>query len=129
MQAATPDSGAPPAPPAAIASALRHAVDEIAEKYGPELRDVLMAAVGRLIDYQDADYAKEFLARLQPFDLLEASHGDRSGRLLAEVARQLALGMTYEDTIRVAELKNSAQPFRAGARGSASRSRPDSRNC
>ena len=29
----------------------------------------------------------------------------RDGRLLAETARQLALGMAYEDTIRVAELK------------------------
>ena len=30
---------------------------------------------------------------------------DKDGRLLAETARQLALGMAYEDTIRVAELK------------------------
>jgi indolepyruvate ferredoxin oxidoreductase beta subunit len=36
---------------------------------------------------------------------LEERCGDGSGRLLAEVARQLALGMTYEDTIRVSELK------------------------
>src|SRR4029078_10400400 len=31
-------------------------------------------------------------------------HGG-SGQLLAETARELALGMTYEDTVRVAELK------------------------
>ena len=30
---------------------------------------------------------------------------DKDGRLIAETARQLALGMAYEDTIRVAELK------------------------
>jgi indolepyruvate ferredoxin oxidoreductase beta subunit len=45
------------------------------------------------------------LARLQRFQAIEARHGDGRGRLLAEVARQLALGMAYEDTIRVAELK------------------------
>src|SRR5262249_19831422 len=34
-----------------------------------------------------------------------ARHGDGSGKLLAETARELALGMAYEDTVRVAELK------------------------
>jgi indolepyruvate ferredoxin oxidoreductase, beta subunit len=70
-----------------------------------ETRAVVTAAVERLVDYQDADYAREFLARLKRFQELEARRGDGSGRLLAEVARQLALGMAYEDTIRVAELK------------------------
>ena len=42
---------------------------------------------------------------------IERRHGDGSGRLLAETARQLALGMTYEDTIRVADLKIRASRF------------------
>jgi indolepyruvate ferredoxin oxidoreductase, beta subunit len=56
-------------------------------------------------DYQDADYARDFLSRLAPIREIEARDGDGSGSLLAEAARQLALAMTYEDTIRVAELK------------------------
>ena len=38
-------------------------------------------------------------------------HGDGSHRLTIEVARWLALGMAYEDTIRVAELKIRASRF------------------
>jgi indolepyruvate ferredoxin oxidoreductase beta subunit len=70
-----------------------------------EARTILTAALERLIDYQDADYAREFLARLRRFQAIEALHGAGADLLLAEVARQLALGMAYEDTIRVAELK------------------------
>jgi indolepyruvate ferredoxin oxidoreductase beta subunit len=63
-------------------------------------REIVAAGVARLVDYQDAAYARDYLDRLRPL----LSRED-DGRLLAEAARQLALGMAYEDTIRVAELK------------------------
>jgi indolepyruvate ferredoxin oxidoreductase, beta subunit len=105
-----------PAPSAVAAGAVSSGKDGVpspihelaraaAQDYCGEAGDVVSAAVERLNDYQDADYAREFLARLARFRQIDARHGDGSGRLLAEVARQLALGMTYEDTIRVAELK------------------------
>ena len=75
------------------------------QKYSGETRSIVVAAIERLADYQDADYAKYFLRRLARFQEIERRHGDGSGRLFAEVARQLALAMAYEDTIRVAELK------------------------
>jgi indolepyruvate ferredoxin oxidoreductase beta subunit len=62
------------------------------------------AGIERLADYQDLDYAREYLAKLKPIIEIEKRHGG-SGRLLAETARELALGMSYEDTVRVAELK------------------------
>jgi indolepyruvate ferredoxin oxidoreductase beta subunit len=77
-----------------------------------EARAVLSAAVERLIDYQDADYAREFLGRLRRFQTVEVRHGDGTDRLLTEVARQLALAMAYEDTIRVSELKIRPSRFR-----------------
>jgi predicted metal-dependent enzyme (double-stranded beta helix superfamily) len=80
-------------------------VEASARDYSGEARAAVTAAVERLVDYQDADYAKEFLARLSRFKDIEQQHGDGSGRLVAELARQLALAMSYEDTIRVAELK------------------------
>jgi indolepyruvate ferredoxin oxidoreductase beta subunit len=55
----------------------------------------------RLTDYQDAEYAAEYLRRLEQVRKLDP--GD--GSLLAEVARNLALWMSYEDAIRVADLK------------------------
>jgi indolepyruvate ferredoxin oxidoreductase beta subunit len=67
--------------------------------------DVMQAGILRTADYQDAAYARRYLDRLAPVVAAEREHGDGSGRLLQETARQLALGMAYEDTIRVAELK------------------------
>ena len=68
-------------------------------------------AIERLQDYQDDNYARDFLARLERFKEIEQRHGDGSGRLLEETARQLALAMAYEDTIRVADLKIRASRF------------------
>jgi indolepyruvate ferredoxin oxidoreductase beta subunit len=82
------------------------ALQRQAEQMFPEAaHSILLAGVERTADYQDLDYAKAYLERLRPFIDIEVKHPDRNGRLLAETARQLALGMTYEDTIRVAELK------------------------
>ena len=71
----------------------------------------IAAAIERLHDYQDAGYVGDFLARLERFQEIERQHGDGSGRLLEETARQLALAMAYEDTIRVADLKIRASRF------------------
>lgn len=69
-----------------------------AEKFGA--RTIMRAGIERTVDYQGLDYARLYLARLAPI-----ASADKDGRLIAETARQLALGMAYEDTIRVAELK------------------------
>jgi indolepyruvate ferredoxin oxidoreductase beta subunit len=68
-------------------------------------RDFVRRGVERLIDYQDLAYAHAYLDRLAPIAEAERQHGDGSARMLAETARELALAMAYEDTIRVAELK------------------------
>jgi indolepyruvate ferredoxin oxidoreductase beta subunit len=60
--------------------------------------------VKRLTAYQNAAYAQRFLDRLRPI-----AQADRDafadGALLAETARHLALRMSFEDVIRVAEAK------------------------
>jgi indolepyruvate ferredoxin oxidoreductase beta subunit len=71
-----------------------------AEKFPQGARAIIRAGIERTADYQGLDYARLYLHRLAPI-----AARDRDGRLTAETARQLALGMTYEDTIRVAELK------------------------
>ena len=90
--------------------AVRDLVDA-ARDFSGEARAVVIAAIARLDDYQDTGYARHFLARLARFQDIERQHGDGSGRLLAETARQLALGMAYEDTIRVADLKIRSSRF------------------
>jgi indolepyruvate ferredoxin oxidoreductase beta subunit len=72
---------------------------------GHEARALVVLGTERAADYQDPSYAQEYVERLEPFIELAGPMGDAGQKLLCEVARQLALGMTYEDTIRVAELK------------------------
>jgi indolepyruvate ferredoxin oxidoreductase beta subunit len=71
--------------------------------YSEPARTFIRAGIERTADYQDAAYAHEYLDRLKPVAEVERRHGP--GLLLAETARELALGMAYEDTVRVAELK------------------------
>jgi hypothetical protein len=55
--------------------------------------------------------AREAAGRLQCFVELEQTRGDGSSGLLIEAARELALRMAYEDTVRVAELKIRSARF------------------
>ncbi|MBV8964075.1 MAG: hypothetical protein JOY97_13385, partial [Hyphomicrobiales bacterium] len=81
-----------------------------ADAFAEPVRTYVRAGIERLADYQDIDYAREYLAKLKPIAELDKLYGG-AGRLLAETARELALGMAYEDTIRVAELKIRGSRF------------------
>ena len=85
--------------------------DDVTKNLSGETRAIVLAGIERLNDYQDVDYAKDYLARLERFREIERQHGDDSERLIGEVARQLALAMAYEDTVRVADLKIRASRF------------------
>jgi indolepyruvate ferredoxin oxidoreductase, beta subunit len=82
------------------------------------LRPVLRLAVTRLVDYQDPPYAAQYLDRVAAvLDCEPDPAGDI--RLTRETAQRLALWMSFEDTIRVADLKtrsDRAERIRAGLR-------------
>ena len=83
------------------------AVATRAEAEFPEpLHAVLGEALARLVDYQDARYAEAFLARVRSVRAL-----DPGVRLTGIFARRLAVWMTYEDAIRVADLKTRRGRF------------------
>jgi indolepyruvate ferredoxin oxidoreductase, beta subunit len=71
----------------------------------PEAARAFMSeGLRRLVAYQDVAYARLFLERLRPIrdaDVKAAA----DGRLLATTARHLAVRMSYEDVIRVAQAK------------------------
>ncbi|MBI1847792.1 MAG: indolepyruvate oxidoreductase subunit beta family protein [Candidatus Rokubacteria bacterium] len=95
--AAAPEPPPPPAVPPRFVEAVQ---------FFPEsCRDVVARAVARLIDYQNEDYADRFLGRLAPLVRRDASDLPRL------VARYLAVWMTYEDAIRVADLKTRRSRF------------------
>src|SRR4029078_6395069 len=67
-------------------------------------REVIREGVRRLVAYQDIGYARLYLDRLAKIRLADDRAGTE-GRLLRETARHLALRMSYEDVIRVAQAK------------------------
>ncbi len=89
--------------------ALAGLVEEARALLPPVLHATAVHALKRLADYQDVAYGAEYLARLRPFVArhLEGPDdpGGQPGAWLDELMRHLALWMTYEDTIRVADLK------------------------
>ena len=66
----------------------------------------LREGLRRLVHYQSMAYAALYLVRLEPVWRAEAAAGG-GGRLVAEAARRLAVRMSYEDVIRVAQLKSA----------------------
>jgi indolepyruvate ferredoxin oxidoreductase beta subunit len=94
----------PAQPPAPKVSAALAPLMAEANAYSQPTSTFIRAGIERLADYQDVAYARDYLERLKPVAEADKRHGG-SGMLLAETARELALGMTYEDTVRVAELK------------------------
>lgn len=79
-----------------------------AQAYPAAVAPIAVEGVRRLIDYQDPDYAALYLQRLAA---LAAAPGGQEPELLAESARYLALWMSYEDTIRVADIKTRSSRF------------------
>jgi indolepyruvate ferredoxin oxidoreductase beta subunit len=91
--------------PARIAPALAECMVTINRTMPEPARAIVRAGFERVADFQSLDYAHFYLKQLEPILALEQKFPDHACRLLQETARQLALAMTYEDTIRVAELK------------------------
>jgi indolepyruvate ferredoxin oxidoreductase beta subunit len=92
----------PPVPP--VGPRLATLARRIGADFPAAAQATLQAGILRLADYQDVAYAAQYLDLLQP---LRSARAD----LLDETARHLALWMSYEDTIRVADLKTRRSRF------------------
>ncbi|MFM8769835.1 MAG: indolepyruvate oxidoreductase subunit beta family protein [Rubrivivax sp.] len=97
-----------------------------AQREHPEaaIRHLVIEGLRRLIDWQDPDWAGTYLDRLATLRQSAAGAAGKGATetafqienrqletLLAEAARHLALWMSWEDTIRVAELKTRDSRF------------------
>lgn len=121
----------PPAeeiPRQARSPALQPLLDRVRRLPGP-VQALALAGVRRALDYQDVPYAALYLTRLERIAALDEprrreSSGAPGGWALTQaVARSLALWMSFEDTLRVADLKTRATRF-ARVRGEI-RAQPD----
>jgi len=87
-----------------IASGTRAPPPPAARPLPPATREILELGAARLRDYQGEAYARLYLERI-------ASLGNVDPQLIGETGRQLALWMSYEDVIRVADLKSRRSRF------------------
>ncbi len=83
---------------------LQAMADRIQADFRPAAHANLLAGIARLTDYQSETYANLYLDRLLPITQ-QAPVNDLGDEIVLEAARHLALWMSYEDTVRVADLK------------------------
>jgi len=76
----------------------------VAREFDGPAQEIVLEGVRRLADYQNLAYVQLYLTRLKPIAEADARAG-MQGRLLREVARHLAVRMSFEDVVRVAEAK------------------------
>jgi indolepyruvate ferredoxin oxidoreductase beta subunit len=92
-----------------VASSARPVGETVNEARARKMLPVVAAGIAlegvrRLTDYQGPDYAALYLDRIERF----VGRPGADAPLLREIARHLAVRMSFEDTIRVAQLKLKA---------------------
>ena len=102
---AVPQAASTPVPATHPNAAIQALLQRLQTQFAPAQQALLADGLRRLVDYQDASYATLYLDRM---DAVAALGHDP---LTAEVARHLALWMSYEDTARVADLKTRDTRF------------------
>src|SRR5262250_20908 len=81
-------------------------VGRVETEFPARLQPTLGEAVARLIDYQSVAYAENFLERVR-----RVRAADPQSVVTERFAKRLAVWMSYEDAIRVADLKTRARRF------------------
>lgn len=93
---------------------LQALAQSLEDAFTPSAHEVIASGLTRLADYQDVAYATLYARRLQDMaqGLASASLAPAlAAEILREGARHLALWMSYEDTVRVADLKTRRSRF------------------
>ena len=77
------------------------------------LHGILFAGVKQLTDFQDPAYAGEYLDRVVRLHALDRAHGGaaKAYALTGAAAKYIAVAMSYDDVIRVADLKIRSRRF------------------
>jgi indolepyruvate ferredoxin oxidoreductase alpha subunit len=99
-----------PAPKRALPSPAVAEIEAAVDRMPDAARDVIREGVRRLVAYQDEAYARLYLDRLAAIRDADA-RANAAGRVLRETARHLAVRMSYEDVIRVAQAKTDPARF------------------
>jgi indolepyruvate ferredoxin oxidoreductase, beta subunit len=88
-------------------------LERLEQNFSASCQAMILMGLKKVVDYQDPRYGSLYLDRMMVIHTLDRRHdGSRKAwRLSQAVARYLALAMSFEDTVRVAELKTRADRF------------------
>jgi indolepyruvate ferredoxin oxidoreductase beta subunit len=90
----------------------RSLAERVRQTFPAKIHPMIEQGLARVADFQDRDYAALYLDRLEPITKLDQKQaGAERWTLTSETARFLALWMSYEDVIRVADLKSRRSRF------------------
>jgi len=87
-------------------------INSLRDNYPDNLLGVLIEAVHRLIDYQGIWYATKYIKDVDNICQIEKQLRKNSSELTEQFAKNLALWMSFEDGIRVADLKINSSRFK-----------------
>lgn len=90
-----------------VAPAVKPLLDKLSVHFPAETHSMLREGLKRVVDFQDLRYGELYLERMRKVAALDKRlvGVKKDWRLTSETARYLALAMSFEDTIRVADLK------------------------
>src|SRR3546814_2134381 len=102
-----------PMPESARSPRMQPLLDEIKQGFPVSAQPLLLAGVRRAADFQDIAYAKEYLQHMRDIHALDARFGgqEKNWALTTAAARYIAIAMTYNDVIRIADLKTRGERF------------------
>lgn len=83
--------------------------ERISKEFPASMEELLRLGAARLVEYQNAPYARLYLDRVAR--IVKLDDAARSYELSKETARLLALRMAHEDVIRVADIKTRRRRF------------------
>ncbi|OQP88147.1 indolepyruvate oxidoreductase subunit B [Rhizobium rhizosphaerae] len=92
---------------------LDHLLARIRGEFPESAHSMLFAGVKKLTEFQDPDYADDYLSRVKAlFDADRAAGGEaKDFAFTLHAAKYVAIAMAYDDVIRVADLKTRATRF------------------
>lgn len=102
------DAATGPAGPAGLVEEWR-ALEARAAALPAEARDLALAGLAKVVDFQDCAYGRLYLDRLARFQAADSAA--RGWLLTREAAKYLANAMAYDDLIRIADLKTRRARF------------------
>ena len=96
-----------PLPERAATPRLQPLLERIRSRFPRSAWNWLGEGLARVVDYQDVEYGAEYLDRVA--HVLAADPDGADGELAIEAARWIAVAMSYDDVIRVADLKTRVE--------------------